>query len=293
MIQDGCGDSKAVKNTGSDTQCLTKPTVAYALAKSSQSFASVTAFRTKTAWDTAKEAKDIVVLYSVERSELANIEPTYFESRTKKVETKAARKGLKVTHLLGYCSHAALESYENSDYTYIYEFTEDGQIKGVVQDDGTVTGQQLSDFLVGPVNEPVIEGDPQTSIVDIVYYDARELTKSGAVVTPDFDVLKYKGIYPVTLTVEGTPSATELKIRATYGCSDKPLTGLVIGDFYLTQDSDGAEQTPDSVSAGSGDDTNLYTFVDTDLANGTIKTNVVTTSLAMFETDVSIDFDVT
>lgn len=291
MIQDSCGTTKAVKNTGSDTQCLTKPTVAYALGKSSQSFASVTAFRTKTAWDTAKEAKDIVVLYSVERSELANVEATYFESRTRKIETKAARKGLKVTHLLGYCSHAALESYMDSDYIYIYEFTEDGQIKGIVQEDGTVTGQLLSSFVVGPVNEPVIEGDPQTSVVDMVYYDARELTKSGAVVTPDFDVLKYKGIYPVTLTVEGTPSATELKIRATYGCSDKKLTGLVLADFIL-KTAAGATQTPDSVSAGTGDDVNLYTFVDTDLATGTIETDVVVTSLAMFETDASIEFTV-
>lgn len=291
MINDNCGSTTSKKVTGADKQCLTKPTVAYALAKEDQSFADAAAFRSKTAWDTAKEAKDIVVMYSVDKSELANVEPTFYEGRVTRYKTKEARKGLRVTHLLGYCSHGALLTYEESEYTRVYEFTEDGQIKGVEQSDGTIKGQELSNFIVGIVNEPVIEGDPQNCVVEMVYADPNEMSNNGAVVTPDFSVLKYKGIYPATLAVVGSPSATELVVRATYGCDGKPLTGMDINDFIVLTAA-GASQTPDSVSAGSGDDANLYTFVDTDLATGTIATNVVTQTLAMFETEEAVSFTV-
>lgn len=293
ITQDRCGVSSSPKNTGADEQCLYKPTVGYALAKETQSFASLAAFRTQAAWDTAKEAKDIVVMFSVEKSELANVEATFYESRTLKVETKAARKGIKFTHHLGLCSHSALQSYENSLYTRIYEFTADGDIKGVLQSDGTVKGQSMSSFSVGDIIEPVIEGDPQSSVVDIVYLNPKQLTDNGAIVTPDFDVEDYKGVYPIQLTVEGTPSATELVVRATAKCGGVALTGLVIGDFKAFTAA-GASQTDalDSVSAGSGDDANLYTISTTGLVSGSIATNVVTQSLAMYETDTATDFTV-
>lgn len=291
VIQDTGGSSAKVLNPGADKERLSLFTVGYALAKGSQSFASVAEFRSKAAWDIDKAAKEIAVLYSVEKAELANVEPTYYESRTLKVLTKDNIKGLKVTHHLGYMSHRALESYMGSEYTYIYEFASDGQIKGVIQPDGTVKGQLLSNFIVGPVIEPVLDGDPQSSVVEIVYADPRELSKSGAIVTPDFDVMKYKGIYPVTLTVEGSPSATELKVRAVYSNQNLPLTGLELSDFILKK-ADGSSQTPTSVSAGSGVNANLYTFVDSDLASGTIQTKVVTQSLIMLETDEAIPFTV-
>lgn len=291
VIQDTGGSSAKVLNPGADKERLSLFTVGYALAKGSQSFASVAEFRTKAAWDIAKAAKDIVVLYSVEKAELANVEPTYYESRTLKQLTKDNIKGLKVTHHLGYMSHGALESYMGSEYTYIYEFASDGQIKGVIQPDGTVKGQLLSNFIVGPVIEPVLDGDPQSSVVEIVYADPRELSKSGAIVTPDFDVSKYKGIYPIFLSIEGTPSDTELKVRAVYSNQNLPLTGLVIGDFIVKK-TDGSSNTPNSVTAGSGADANLYTFVDTDLASGTIETKVVTQSLIMLETNESVAFTV-
>ena len=291
MINDNCGSTTSRKVTGADKQCLTKPTVAYALAKSDQAFADAAAFRSKTAWDTAKQNKDVVIFYSIDKSELANVEPTFYEGRVTRYKTKEARKGLRVTHLLGYCSHGALLDYEESEYNYIYEFTEDGMIKGVEQADGTIKGQELSNFIVGVINEPVIEGDPQNCIVEIVYAFPNDMSESGAVVKPDFDILKYKGIYPATLTVVGTPSATSLVVRATYGCDGKPLTGMDIDDFSVLL-ANGSSQTPDSVSAGTGDDANLYTFVDTDLATGTIATNVVVQTLAMYETEAAVAFTV-
>lgn len=293
IIQDNSATKSGVKNPGADKERLSLFTIGYILAKGSQSFASVDAFRTKAAWDSARLAKDIAVLYSVEKAELANVEPTYYESRTLKILTKDNIKGLKVTHHLGYISHAALESYAGSEYTYIYEITSDGQIKGVIQEDGSVKGQLMSNFVVGPVIEPVLDGDPQSSIVEIVYDDPRALSKSGAIVTPDFDITKFKGIYPITLKVEGNPTATELKVRATYSNQNIPLTGLNLASFTdKILKADGSTQTPNSVSAGSGDDANLYTFVDSDLETGTIATNVVSQSLIVLETDEAIPFTV-
>src|SRR5690606_14071112 len=136
IVIDRCGESSNPLNTGVGKQCLYAPTVGYALATEEQSFASLAAFRTKAAWDVDKEAKKIAVMFSVEQSALANVEPTFYESRTLKVKTKSARKGIQFTHHLGLCSHAALQSYEGSAYTRIYEFTADGDIKGVQQADG-------------------------------------------------------------------------------------------------------------------------------------------------------------
>ncbi|WP_299129375.1 hypothetical protein [uncultured Winogradskyella sp.] len=292
MINDRCGTTTgSQKKTGADKQCLTKPTVGYALAKSSQAFADAAAFRSKTAWDTAKQAEDVIIMYLIDTSELANVDPSYYEGRISKIETKEGRKGLRVKHLLGYCSHGALLSYKESEYNYIYEFTEDGLVKGIEQTDGTIKGQELSNFLVGIAQEPVIEGDPQHCFVEMIYADPNEMSNNGAEVKPDFNVLKYKGVYPATLTVVGSPSATELVVRATYGCDGKPLTGLTLSDFVLKNGS-GTAQTPDSVSAGTGDDANLYTFVDTDLATGTIETIIVSQTLAMFGTEEAVAFTV-
>ena len=298
IIQENIAGTSGVKNTGSDKENLPLFTVGYALAKGSQSFASVAAFKTKSAWDAAKVIKDLVVLYSVEKAELANVEPTFYESRTRKIKTKDNVKGLKVTHHLGYISHSALESYNASDYTYVYEFTSDGQIKGVLQDDGTVKGQLLSDFLVGPILEPVLDGDPLSSVVEMTYENPRELTTNGCIVTPEFNILKYKGIYPVKLTIEGTPTATELKVRATYSNQDLPLilTGTLL-DFFTVLTTAGGANTPNSVTKGTGVDANLYTFVDTDLASGTIATTVIDQTLAMVEADAPVEctvsYDVT
>lgn len=280
---DICGTKKTVKNTGSKEECLYSPTVGYALAKEDQSFADIAAFKTKAAWDAAKQAKDVAIMFSVEASELANTEPSFYESRTIKYRNKRARKGINFTHHLGLCSHAALASYEGSEYVRIYEFTEDGNIKGILQDDGTVKGQSLSNFLVGQIEEPVIEGDPQKTMAEVVYKNYKQFENGGCIVEPDFDVEDYTGIFEVLLTVVGTPTATELVVRATAGCSgDIPVEGLTLSDFNVLLPN-GTAQTPDSVTPGSGDDANLYTFVDTDLATGTVGTVVVDQSGVMYE----------
>jgi len=293
VVIDRCGDSNTPLNTGVGKQCLYGPTVGYALATEDQKFASLAAFRSKLAWDSAKQAKDVVVMFSVESSALANVEPTYFESRTLKVKTKEARKGVTFTHHLGLCSHGALQSYEGSSYTRIYEFTADGDIKGVQNADGSVQGQSLSSFLVGDIIEPVIEGDPQSTVVDIVYKNPKELTLSGAIVTPDFDVEGYKGVYPLQVQIVGTPTATSIVARVTSGCDGVKKTGLALANFKAEREN-GDDQTSalSSVTVGNGDDANLYTFVTSGLVSGKLLTEVVVESLAMFEDNQGASFTI-
>lgn len=286
---DICGGTKVVKNTGAQDQCLYAATVGYALATETFAFADVDAFKTKTAWDAARLAKDVVIMFSVEASELNNEEATFYESRTLKYRNKRARKGINFTHHLGLCSHSALESYEGSAYTRIFEFTADGHIKGILQDDGTVKGQKLSSMIVGQIEEPVIEGDPQKTVVQLTYQNYREFQNNGAIVEPDFDPEDYNGIFDAKITVVGSPSATELVVRVTAGCNDDiPVEGLVLGNFSI----DDGGQTPDSVSAGSGADANLYTFVDTDLASGSISIPAVQVGEVVYE-GASVSFTVT
>lgn len=293
IVVDRCGDSASPRNTGVAKQCLYAPTIGYALATEDQSFADLAAFRSKTAWDADKMAKKIAVMFSVEKSVLSNVEATFYEARTVKVKTKSARKGITFTHHLGLCSHGALQSYENSNFTRIYEFTADGDIKGIIQEDGSIKGQSLSAFLVGDILEPVLEGDPQSTVVGVVYKNAKELTTNGAIVTPDFDPEDYKGIYPLNLSISGTPTATSLVVSVGAGCDGIPFGGLDLSDFVAKR-ADGSDQTSalTSMTAGTGANLNIYTFVTTGLVSGSIETIVKAQTLAMYQSDQPAPFTI-
>ena len=276
ILVDICGDEgNKYLNTGSSKQCLEKATVSYALAKGNFTFADLAAFKSKTAWDTARENKDIVVLYSVEQLENANAESTYYESRTLKAETKAARKGKIFTHHLGLCSHGALKSYENSGYNRVFEITEDGHVKGVRNDDGTIKGQLLSSFIVGIREDATLETVPTTK-VELTFKDFNEFEQNGVITTPGFSITDYEGIYPLYFSLVSA-SASEIKVKATAGCEGLEVKNLALADFTLL-DASGAAQ---AISGVTNTD-NEYTLTGS-FANGVLKTAVITKGTVVYE----------
>ena len=272
---DICGDSSATKNTGASSQCLEKATVTYALAKSNFTFDDLAAIKTKAAWETAKQNKDIVMFFSVEAQEISNTDPTYVETRTLKVETAAARKGKLFTHHLDLISHAALKSYENSDYKRVFEITEEGYVKGVLNSDGTIKGQLLSSFKPSLRQDATFDAIA-TSTVELAFKDYNEFEDNGVITEPAFDIVNYDGIFPVKFEVVST-SATQIVVKATAGASE--VSTLVLANFAL-KTAAGAAQTISGVTK----DGNTYTLSGTGFVSGTLGTDgVIVQANIMYE----------
>jgi len=270
IILEICGSgSSQTKNTGADSQCLEGMTVGYALSKNPLVFPTIANLKTLEDWKTAITAKDVVIAYSVEAN-LENVvtEPTYYESRSLKIKTKDGKVGKKFTHHLSLCSHSALSSFEDSEYIYVYEFTEDGYIKAI-NGGNAIEGLKLSNFLVSP-RKDAVDGTPASTDVEFVYADFKSFENDGVIVKPDFAIEDLKGIFEVGFEVVGTPTATEIVVKATSGCKRKAVTSLALADFLL-KDASGATQTITAVTAVD----NVYTLAGAGLVSGTLATNNV------------------
>ena len=164
LIENKTTNTTKTYNTGISKEILEGATVRYALSKSDFTFDTKEDINDMSKWKEAIKNKDIVPFFSIEANlENTNTEPTYYESRTLKVKTKEARKGKKGSHHLGLYSHAALKSYEDSNYNRVFEFTEDGYIKSVFTQDGKIAGQELSSFNVSIRNKEDTGTAPRSS----------------------------------------------------------------------------------------------------------------------------------
>jgi hypothetical protein len=262
-------DSKTL-NTGASEQCLESVTVMAFIAKDGFAFASVAEFKTKAAWDAAITAKDVVPLYEMYEVTPANTDATYFESRNWRHRTSKATKITNWEAYLGLCSHAALKSYENSEYTRIFEVTEDGDIIGVYDSDNTgVRGQLLKQFDVGIRTIATTEKNAYTPVT-MTYDDHEELEKWGVIVTPDFNpITSLEGVFEVTINQSGAGSGTLITFTAFVGCTGKVATGLETELALL--DGLGADQGATIAHIGNG----TYTATGTGFVDGTISTEGV------------------
>ncbi|MGB0896885.1 MAG: hypothetical protein ACPGRW_06155 [Flavobacteriaceae bacterium] len=276
IVNDACGGSTApYLNTGGKNQCTPKPIRSYALAKTNFSFASVAASKTKAAWDTAKENKDIVIFWDIEEFAQNNTEATKKEGRFADYPLKAGVRGLNVTHYLSDCSYNALESYSDStDYTRIFRILTDENFTAIVNEDGSVQGEPVSNFSVGVLTDATDE-TPQNTEVQIKFANN---TKSN--IKPEFDLITYEGIYGVDLEV-GTTSGTEIKVKALAGCSGTAITSLEDGDFVVKDSGGGTE----SISFTAADADGYYTLTGTGFVTGhTVElAGVVVKSNVMYE----------
>lgn len=278
IILDNKSSSNSTKNTGKANQDLFDATINYVLTKDNFGFDNVEDARSKEKWDEAKKNKDIVVMFSVEGSELANAEATFYESRTLKKETKAARKGIKLKHHLDMFSHSAVKSYQNSGYTRIIEFTEDGKIK-FEENNGKIVGQKMSEFIVGLFQEPVIAGDPGSTSVEVIYEDYNSFEDNAHVLIPQFDLESYEGIYDILLNVK-SKSATEIVVEAMTLDGNK-VTNLVMEDLQVL-DVNGDIQ---NITVGSYSEVQeAYVLSGTAFETGTLSTKgVIVQTNIMYE----------
>lgn len=266
IINEVCGnETSQPKNIGGKKQCLEAPVNSYALAKEGFSFDSVSDAKDIEKWKTAIQEKNIVPFPFVEAIEANNTEASIKNGRFKDYTLKEAVRGSTYRQDLAICTHAAVKSYENSDYTRIFRLTGDNEITAEIQDDGTVKGEALSSFIVGIRNEATDADVPFTNVQLKYAQDAFSILKA------DFDVNDLEGIYDVNLS-QVSATATSIKIKAVTGCSGSNVDGLTDADFVV-KDATGA--VDDSLSFVPPVD-GVYEFTGTDIANGyTVELNGV------------------
>jgi hypothetical protein len=256
------------KNTGAKEQCLVAPVVRHALAPTSQEFATATAAKTLADWRTAEAAKEIIMLFELEALANANIEPTFFEGRRKYL-TKEGKSAVTFEVHLGACSYGALKSYDGKKMR-VYEFTDDQKIIGTTPDGTKVRGQLIT-IEVGPQNKAT-DDKPQFCVVTITYEDSKEYINGPVELKPSWSHLELQGIFDIDLELVSA-SATEIKFKASAGCSGDDVIKAFEDADILLKDGSGAPATHSFVAA---DADGVYTLTGTGFATGfTVELNGV------------------
>lgn len=276
MANDLCGTNTATKNTSGKKQCLEGVVRTYALAKETFSFANLAAAKTKTAWDTAKAAKDIVIFYDVQEREDATLEAIIKNGEYEDFPIKDAVKGVSYVHYLSVCSHEALESYEDSEYTRIFRISNANELFYEEQTDLTIKGEPLKSYIVDTRKDAESDGTPTSKVTLKFKPYVLSLTK------PSFDLTEYEGVFDVILTVQGTPTAVELIVEAKTKDRNIIVANLVLADWKFLE---GAGPTEEAVTVSSFDAlTGFYTLTALAFVTGTIDLkNVVIQTEIMYE----------
>lgn len=266
------GQGVTPANTGANSQCLEAVTVMAFIAKDDFAFDTVDAFKLQANWDAAIASRDLVPMYEMYEVAPNNTDATYYESRNFRKRTQKATKITTYEHYLGYCSHAALKSYENSSYTRLFEVTEDGDILGVYASDGVkVRGQKIKQFDVGIRMIATVEKPPYTPI-QITFDDHEEVEMFAVLATPDFDpVTDISGVYNVTINQSGAATSSLVTFTAFVGCDNDYKTGLDAEFQFMT--AAGVDQSATFADVGNG----TYTATGVGFVTGYIDTAGVKT----------------
>lgn len=282
MVYQECKNKKkAKKNTGSKEECLEGLTIKTAVHVPGFSFESIADAKDKAKWNAAIALKKIIPLYEVEELASANTEDTFKEGRRKQYRTASGKKVTTYNSYLSLCSHSALKSYD-ADELGLFEFTEDGAIKGVINDDGTVKGQSVV-LGIGKRIDATADNTPSTQVT-INYKDFNEFEDDGAIFRPEsWGPDDIYGIFDITM-VQVSASSTEIKFKANTGCAggDEEITAFLAANILVKDDTGGTE----TVSFVAADSEGVYTVTGTGFAdNYTLGLNgVVTLTGTSYET---------
>lgn len=279
MVNELCNSgSKKTRNTGASEQCFEGLLEIPFLAKKKFRFATLESSKSLAAWKAAIANKDIVPLFDAHAVAQANTAAKKFEEGNFSHITDPAVKKTKMECYLSFCSHRALKSYNDSEYTQVFEFLKGGGIVCVDAGDGKIKGQDLSDLYVGIRNIATKDKPPFTE-VEFTYKDYNELEESPVIIKPDWDKTDLYGIYDVKLILVSA-SATALKFKAVTGCGSDLVTDLVTADLTL-RTSTGTVITPTFVAADT-DGVYQYTSVTAFGDNCTLAVKGVVTKPEIF-----------
>lgn len=258
IINEVCGnESSKPKNLGGKDQCLEKAVKTLFLAKDTFSFASLTAFKSKTNWDTAIAAKDIVPLPNVENPEENNTEAVIKNGAHRDYTIKDAIPGSNYRIDAAICTYEALKTYQNSDYKRVFEVTFAEEVTADVADDGKVFGRKITSLNVPLRARATAEDVPFTSVNVKFADDVFSILKT------DFEPSELEGIYDVVIS-QVSASATEIKVKVTTHCTGAMVTSLESGDLIVKDDTGATESTTFTAADANG----VYTLTGTGFTTG-------------------------
>lgn len=289
VYQECNNQDKAFANTGAREQCLegimTRPVVTLPDFK----FATLADAKDITKWEEAIAAKQMWPLYSPEEITTANTEDTVFEGRNQQYVTAKGKKITTFTSMLGLCSHSSLTTFNQKELR-LFEFTEDGKVKSVMNDDGEVFGQLVKPN-VGKRLDATADRPPST-LVTMNYLDFTEFEQDGAIFVPNFRESELYGIFEVKL-IQVSATATNIKLKVMDGCAGggQPVLTFADGDFVV-KNLAGSTQT---VTFTAADADGIYTLTGTGFATDfTVELNgVVTVAGLSYEEDKPLKITVT
>lgn len=235
-------DGTTTKNTGhSGNECFESVLKRTMVAKTAFRFDTIADFKDKAKWLLAVAAKDVVPLYDAYSVAAANVAQKKFESGTFSIVTEDAIKKTKYESYLGFCSHRALSSYEESEYTQVFEFNKDGSLIGCYDSDGIqIKGQDLTNLAVG-IRNIATDAKPPFSEVEMTYRDFKELENNYCVVVPTWSEKDLKGIFDVELS-QVARTSTSIKVKLTLECTGTDVTNF-IGTNFVVKNAVGAVET--------------------------------------------------
>lgn len=267
------------RNTGFKNPDELESVLELPLLSNGHQFSSVTDFETVASWKTAIAAKSIVPLFSVYEVADGSTEDTFFETGNFKRRTEKGKEIFTFEMYISFCAYAALKSYEQSNYKWLFEFNQGGEYMGVYAADGVkVQGRKIQSITV----------ERRRASKDKVPYVIGEIVMAdkddnlGTVLThSDLGKDDLHGIYDAQINLVSA-TATTIKFTVTSGCAGGVnVDSFVDGDVVL-KDANGAVQ---SVTWANADANHEYTLTGTGFVNGwTLETNGVVS-----QTDVAYE----
>jgi hypothetical protein len=152
------------------------------------------------------------------------------------------------------CNLANLRTFNEVDGR-AFIITSNGKIFGTSPDGVKFRGFDLSKFHVS-YQKGTDGSTVRWTEIRYQFEDPTQMGDYGAIPQLTWNPLNLAGVVDCTVTVNGTPTTTELVVDVARNCDGEVVTGLVIGDFIVL-DSTGNTETPDTVTESPN---GTYTF---------------------------------
>lgn len=284
LINEVCGTDAASqpKNLGGKKQCIEGAVLTGLLARDGFYFDSVADAKDPVKQKAAIAAKDVVPLPEFETVEDENTEATTVEKRRKTIISKQGVAGSRYGIDASMCTYAGLKTYQDSDYTRIFEITDadDEEMTCDIDESGKVFGRKLTSTIVGLRTRTNLENDASVPLSLKFSKDTYSIIKTGN------KFADLEGIFDIEFELVGIPTSTSIKFKALSGCSGRVVKTLETGDVIL-KNAPGATQ---SVTFTAPDANGVYELVGTAFANGyTLSSNgVLSKDEANYEAPVAL-----
>lgn len=259
--------------TGSSKECLEGVTTKLVLAKADFTFATLADFKDTAKWTLAITAKTLIPLFDVYEVVDDNVEAVKYTSGSYSRVTEKEVKKMSCESYLGLGSTKALKTYQLLSHPLIFEITDAGEAIGIYHSDGVqIKGQTMSEFDVSIRSRPTNE-KPAFVKQMVVFKDFEELETNGVIIKQAWDIQALQGIFLLNLEIQGTPTSSEIKVKAFINYGEDTFDLVPFADWTYS----GGSITGSSVAGG------IYTLVGTGLTAGNLSLAVTVISDWQYE----------